>query len=337
MTLKTHMLHLLYIALLGCGPLPSLPPGTSNATAAPIATGTPTSDAPLKIVALDIGEGDATLVRTPNGHNFLIDAGPAGSGKRVTLPYLMKNGITRLDHISASHYDSDHIGGLPEILAGTDGMLGTADDIIVTGSCWDHGDSETKHTAAFASYSAATKNCERVAIPGDRVDFDDGVSVEVMAINGVSKSGRLATLDPSDENGTSMVLLITYGNFSYVTTGDLPGGGGDPPFDTIDEETPLAKQIGHVDVLHLGHHGSHTASNLTFLQTLSPNAAIISAGDGNTYYHPHPSVLQRLAGLNIPVYQTERGHKEGTAQSHVMNGNVVIESDGESFEVKPEQ
>ncbi len=329
--------YLLYIAALGCGPLPSLPPGISQSGVTAPTTDTTTSDASLKIVALDIGEGDATLITTPNGHHVLVDAGPTGSGKRATLPYLMKNSITRLDHIFASHYDSDHIGGLSEILAGTDGMRGTDDDIIVSGYCWDHGDSDAKHTGAFASYTAATKTCERVAIPGDRVDFDDGVSIEIIAINGVAKSGRLATLAPEDENGTSMVLLIRYGNFKYLTTGDLPGGGGEPPFDTIDEESPLAPQIGHVDVLHLGHHGSHTASNLTFLKTLAPNVAIISAGDGNTYYHPHPSVLQRLAQLNIPVYQTERGHEDGTAQSHVMNGNVVIESDGERFEIKPEQ
>lgn len=313
-----------------------MPPGSSAATASPLASDTTSSNAALKIVALDVGEGDATLVITPNGHHFLIDAGPMGSGKRVTLPYLMKNNITRLDHLFASHYDSDHIGGLPEILAGIDGMRDTADDIIVSGHCWDRGESAEKHTASFTSYSESTQDCERVAIPGDRVDFDDGVIVEIMAINGVSRAGRLATLAPEDENGTSMVLLIRYGNFSYLTTGDLPGGGGNPPFDTIDEETPLAPQIGHVDILHLGHHGSHTASNLTFLKTLSPNAAIISVGDGNSYYHPHPSILQRLAQLNIPVYQTERGHKDGTATSHVMNGNIVIESDGERFEIKNE-
>jgi competence protein ComEC len=127
------------------------------------------------------------------------------------------------------------------------------------------------------------------------------------------------------------VLLIRYGQFTYATTGDLPGGGGNPPYDTVDVESLLAPVIGQVDVLHLGHHGSHTSSNLKFLETLSPRAAIISVGDGNTYHHPHPSVLQRLTQLQIPVYQTERGHQDGTEASHVMDGNVIIESDGKNF------
>ncbi len=263
----------------------------------------------------------------------MIDAGPPGSGKRVTLPHVLKNSITQLDHIFASHYDSDHIGGLAEILAGSDGMDGTVDDIHISGDCWDHGDSAEKQTPAFATYVQATKDCERVAVPGDRIEFGDGVSIEVVASNGSSLLGPLLTLNPSDENGTSMVLRICYGKFTYLTTGDLPGGGGNPPFDTVDLESLLTPQVGPVDVLHLGHHGSHTSSNQKFLETLTPKAAIISVGDGNTYHHPHPSVLQRLAVLNIPVYQTERGHPDGTENSQVMNGHVVVDSDGDGFKI----
>lgn len=288
----------------------------------------------LKITILNVGEGDAALITTPAGHQLLIDAGPPGSGKRVTLPHLLGMGITQLDHVFTSHYDSDHIGGLAEILAGTDGMSGTEDDIMIRGRCWNRGDVTDKDTGAFAAYIAATAACAQPTRAGDQLILDDGVTIEVVAINGVTKMGPLAPLSPDDENATSMVLRIRYKEFSYLTAGDLPGGGGNPPFDTVDEETPLAAQIGHVDVLHLSHHGSHTASNMTFLKTLSPEAAIISVGDGNDYHHPHPSVLQRLSDLSIPVYQTERGHKDGTAQSYVMDGNIIIESDGTGFDVK---
>lgn len=322
------------VFVMGCGSIPE--PPSRPAPPAPQPTQSPLSKA-LHITILDVGEGDATLVTTPNGHHMLIDGGPSGSGKRVTLPYLSGNGITQLDHVFASHYDSDHIGGVAEILAGLDGMRGTADDIGVGGFCWDRGDSTAKHTTPFASYTAATTSCKRTAIPGDLIEFDDDVSLEVVAINGITKAGTLATLDPEDENGASMVIRIRYGAFTYLTTGDLPGGGGNPPYDTIDEETPLALQIGHVDVLHLGHHGSHTASNENFLQLLSPRAAVVSVGDGNTYHHPHPAVLQRLTQLNIPVYQTERGHSDGTEKSYVMGGNIVIESEGEGFEIKADQ
>lgn len=319
-------------SLSGCGAI-TLPPSASHTAASQDTASNAANMGLLRIVALDIGQGDATLITTPNEHHVLIDGGPAGSGKRVTLPYLIAKNIPEIDHLFASHYDSDHIGGISEILSGTDGIYGTADDMRIAGDCWDHGDSSEKHTAEFTAYRKATADCERVAIPGDRVEFEDGVSIEVIASNGTSSLGPLLTLAPSDENGTSMVLLIRYGTFTYLTTGDLPGGGGNPPFDTVDIESLIAPQIGPVDVLHLGHHGSHTSSNPNFLETLSPRAAIISVGDGNAYYHPHPSVLNRLAQLNIPVYQTERGHPDGTEDSHVMNGHVVIESNGTDFTI----
>jgi competence protein ComEC len=327
---RLSILYLLFTALSGCGGITAVV--SSSAPAAAAASTTATPHEPLKIIALDIGQGDATLITTPNHHHILIDGGPPGSGKRVTLPYLLENNITQLDHLFATHYDSDHIGGIAEILAGTDGMAATADDITVI-QCWDHGDSLEKHTPVFSAYVQATADCERVATPGDRITFDDGVSIEVLAIDGRVASGPLVDLDAHDENATSMVLRIRYESFTYLTTGDLPGGGGNPPFDTVDIESLLAPSIGPVDVLHLGHHGSHTSSNLIFLETLSPKAAIISVGDGNAYHHPHPSILQRLAALNIPVYQTERGHPDGTKESHVMNGHVIVESDGDGFKI----
>lgn len=330
LAMKWATIIIIVVGILGCGGI-TLPPSTPR-TAANQTTTSPPKGA-LRIVALNIGQGDATLVTTPSGRHILIDGGPPGSGKRVTLPYLLENGITQLDHLFATHYDSDHIGGLAEILAGSDGMAGTQDDMAVTGDCWDHGDSPEKNTPAFAAYVQSTAHCERIAIPGDRIEFEDGVSIEVIAMNGISALGPLLPLDPGDENGMSMVLRIQYKNFSYLITGDLPGGGGKPPFDTVDIETLLAPAIGPVDVLHLGHHGSHTSSNQNFLETLSPKVAIISVGDGNTYHHPHPSVVQRLAALNIPVYQTERGHPDGTENSHVMNGHVMVESDGEGFKI----
>ncbi|PIR20041.1 MAG: hypothetical protein COV45_08705 [Deltaproteobacteria bacterium CG11_big_fil_rev_8_21_14_0_20_47_16] len=292
------------------------------------------SDTPLTITLLDIGQGDATLVTTPNGYTILIDGGPPGSGKHVTLPYMMDHNITALNHVMASHYDSDHIGGISEILAGRDGIADTSDDIRVTGYCWDHGNSTIKSTPSFLAYAQATTTCQRTALPGDNIYFDDDVSIEVVAVNGRSRFGILAETDSDDENAASMVLLIRYGEFRYVTTGDLPGGGGNPPYDTVDEESAVAPLIGHVDILHLGHHGSGTSSNLNFLKALSPDAVVISVGDNNSYLHPNPGTLARLHDLKIPIYQTNRGHNVGTQGSHIANGNIVIETDGNSFEIR---
>ncbi|MBI4126275.1 MAG: hypothetical protein HY465_02155, partial [Deltaproteobacteria bacterium] len=93
---------------------------------------------------------------------------------------------------------------------------------------------------------------------------------------------------------------------------------------------PLGPLVGDIDILRVGHHGSHTSTNANFLAATTPEVAIISVGDGNDYFHPHASVIDRLLEAGIEVYQTERGWTQNEAV-HVAEGNVVIEIDHHGY------
>jgi len=137
-----------------------------------------------------------------------------------------------------------------------------------------------------------------------------------------------------NDNESSAGLLISFGGFKYLVTGDLPGGGGEAPYTTIDMETHLGELAGDIDVLHVGHHGSNTSTNQGFLELTSPEAAIISVGNNNDYWHPHLSVIKRLIQNDIEIFQTERGwlKNEFVDKANIL-GNVTIESDGISYDI----
>ncbi len=170
---------------------------------------------------------------------------------------------------------------------------------------------------------------------GEAIDIGGGASISVIAQDCKFSDGTEEACDATDDNAHSAVMLIEYGAFRYLTMGDLPGGGGNPPYQTIDLETKAGQLAGDVDILHVGHHGSNTATNQTFLEEVTPEVAIISLGNGNPFWHPHQSTIERLLNAGIAIYQTEHGwlKDEYLNSVHIANGNINIESDGNNFSV----
>lgn len=289
----------------------------------------------LRIVAIDVGEGDATLVIAPQGEAALIDAGPPGAGQWIIRPFLESQGIEELQYAIATHYHADHIGGLPEVIAGADGTMGTDDDLIPRGGIYDRGEPQiAPESYAFELYQSHASGHRKDAHAGDIIELGE-VRLEIVAESGNLADGTQIDLgDPPDENAASIAILIEYSGFRMFIGGDITGGGGTPPYETPDVETPLGPLAGDIDVLRAAHHGSDTSTNQSFLDEATPEAAIISVGDDNDYFHPHPSVIGRLLDAGIDVYQTERGSLgiEGPA---IANGDVTIwvEGDG-SYQIE---
>ncbi|MBI2346781.1 MAG: MBL fold metallo-hydrolase [Deltaproteobacteria bacterium] len=320
---RTYLLPLL-LGLTACGQgLHPLPPLISQDSTAPVTS----VEQLLRITVFDVGQGDAALIRAPNGASILIDGGPPGTGQDVILPYFVEHGIDRLDLSLASHYDLDHIGGLPEVFDGPDGIASTSDDLLPV-ACWDRGGAIPDDTAPVRVYADRRSPCHHEAAPGIQLPVAEGLTLTVLAVNGRFADGTMVPLDPADENAHSMAILLTYRQFTYLSLGDLPGGGGDPPYTAIDLETPLAALLGPVDLLYIAHHGSHTSTNQTLLDAASPGAAIISVGNANPYGHPHRAVLDRLAARGIPIYLTEGGDNTPPPGSVVSNGHIEITTDG---------
>lgn len=273
---------------------------------------------------LDVGQGDATLIIGPDGTKGLIDAGPPDSGIGRILPELNRLQITGLDWVITSHYDADHLGGLPEVLKGFDQEWDTGDDIAVRGALWDRGGKKFHASFWFDEYIRAIEhlNQRRMLEVGQDFELGDGATATVVLSNGHYNDGTVHHLNPDEENASSVAILIEYGSFRYLTAGDLTGGGFSGEIETKDLETQLAALVEPVDVVHLNHHGSQTSSNDNYLDLLTPELAVISVGTDNDFGHPHDAVIRRLKERSIPYLQT-------------ATGTIHIVSDGESFDVAP--
>lgn len=313
-----NLLFLCLFFILGCQPILPLenPFGHSGSQSS-------TTPQRLSITVLDVGQGDATLIRGPNGKTLLIDAGRANSGISVILPELEKRGVDHLDWILATHYDADHIGGFSEIVRGNDQRLGTEDDLFPTEAWIDRGESTDKTSASYEDYLAVLPENRTEATPGMTLNLGNGAEAEVIVVNGHYRDGTSVHLNPDEENEASIGLLIRYGAFRYFTAGDLPGGGAPGGFETKDLETQAGKIVGDVAILHVGHHGSLSSSNTTFLQSLSPEVIVVSVGADNDYGHPHPSVLQRIEDLDAELFRTD------------LQGTIEILSNGTEYRLTP--
>lgn len=266
----------------------------------------------LTITVLDVGQGDAALIQSPSGRTLLFDGGDNGEGVDVILPFLAAAGIDTLDWIVASHYHSDHVGGLDEVL----------NRVPVRYAVYDRGNSYT--TLTYNAYVAAAGAQRTTITQGQVLDMGEGVTVTCAALNG---NGRLSApyTSSTKENEYSISLVVEYGGFHFYQGGDLIGNSSAG----TDIETSVGPLVGDMDVYSVNHQGSYTSSNAAFLTALEPEVSIISVGN-NSYGHPHQVVLDRLVTYGSFVYQTEVGNGGTLPGSDltVVDGHVVIATDG---------
>jgi beta-lactamase superfamily II metal-dependent hydrolase len=317
---------MLIVFCAGCGMPELIDPITSHAEPA---AGDGGSGDVMRVVFIDVGQGDTTLVVSPGGDALLIDAGPEGAGRHAVLPAIRGAGMEQLTAIIATHYHADHIGGVAEVMRGEDNAMGTSDDLIPLEGIMDRGGSYEGYSSAWSAYRAAAEGMRETLHPGNRFAVGE-ISVEVVAARGELGDGTTVPIEPSDENAASLALVIEYGAFRMFVGGDFTGGGGNPPYDTPDVETGLGELVGDVDVLQVNHHGSTTSTNQAFLDALQPEIAIISCGDHNDHFHPHQSVIDRLLAADVDVYQTERCWTDSAADVTVADGDIVLTTDGSS-------
>lgn len=197
----------------------------------------------------------------------------------------------------ATHPDQDHVGGLPAVV---DRMQ--VENVVTT--------ENTSDTGAYGAFEKAINEKHRVRIlarAGERIILDDGVVLEILFPD-KNASGW-------DTNIGSIVAQLSYGNESFLLTGDSPQAV---------EQYLVEKNSSavHSNVLKLGHHGSRTSSARSFLSAVDPEYAIVSAGLNNRYGHPHKEVIDLLAELKINTLSTSE------------LGTITFETDGESLQVK---
>ncbi len=249
----------------------------------------------LQVLVFDVGQGDASLIQTPNGKNILIDAGiwspGSNSGEQVLLPYFKANNIQKLDAVFLSHPHADHIGGILSLINEIE-----IDTIYNSGFQYDSG-----------LHKNYLKSAEEKEIPvkslhaGDEVKIDPSVLLMVL--------GPQDGIVNSDPNQQSLVLNLVYGESEFLFTGDA----GE------DQERRLVENYGDLldtDFLKVGHHGSKTSSELFFLEEVTPEISVVSVGERNRFRHPHKEAVVRLESTNSVIYYTGR------------NKALLFESDG---------
>jgi competence protein ComEC len=278
----------------------------------------------VTITHLNVGQGDAAVVQVKSGRTILIDAGLPGKGRDVVVPWLRKNGITRLDAIIASHFHADHIGGIPEVIEAL-----TPDSILLVIDRGSQLPLPRNRTYAQYSKSAGKARRRRPARPGFVLHLGGNVSLSCVAANGVVARRGIVAWDRRNENDLSIAWVLSASVtvddrqcvFRYFTGSDC---GGYPGTHT-DLETPLSTVVGMVDVLRVNHHGSRNSTNEKFLNALRPRVAVISVGDNNRYGHPAPESLERLQSCASiqAIYQTERGATPHQSAAKVV-GHITI-------------
>lgn len=244
----------------------------------------------LKVNFLDVGQGDSIFIELPKGKTMLIDAGESENSKIIT-DYIKNLGYQQLDYVVATHPHSDHIGAMEDVIKNFEVKNIYMPKVQHTTKTFENLLTEIKSKGLKVT----------TAKSGINILTDGILKIDVVAPVGT---------EYDDLNNYSAVIKITYGNNSFLLTGDAE----------ILSENEITADIKS-DVLKVGHHGSDSSTGDKFLNLVNPKYAVISVGKENKYNHPTQVVLDRLNKSNIEIYRTDE------------LGTIVFTSDGNTISI----
>jgi competence protein ComEC len=251
----------------------------------------------LEVAFLDVGQGDAIFIQALNGNQILIDTGPNKQVLRE-LSNVMPFYDRSIDMLIATHPDSDHIGGMPDILDRF-----KIDYVLESGA-----GSESAVYSALGKI-VEEKNINKIlARRGMKINFGESAYLLILFPD--------RDVSDLDSNDASIVAKLVYANTSFLLAGDSPS--------KIEKYlAELSPESLDINVLKIGHHGSRTSSSEILLGYSSPDFAVISSGKDNRYGHPHQEVLDLLDKFGIKVLRTDE------------LGTIVFKTNGENITISP--
>lgn len=308
-----HMLCSLILAvtvfIAGCGG-PASQAG-SEAGSGSVAAG---AEAQLTVKVLDVGQGDAILIRTGQ-QTILIDTGDdkyyeadkKGKVNNQLFDALAKENVTTIDKLILTHAHADHIGKAAKVIEKYD-----VKELVYNGI------PSTSKFFINALKAAKQKDVKQVKVKaGDMLDFGNGVAFEVLSPDKALIEQDTAALKAGEKpevNNQSVVGKLTYGSFTMLLTGDAESA----------IEKSLAAAYGsklQCQVLKAGHHGSKTSSSAEFLRAAKPEVALMSCSEGNQYGHPHDVTIKKYDKAKIAHYATKD------------KGTITVTSNGKGYEL----
>jgi beta-lactamase superfamily II metal-dependent hydrolase len=245
----------------------------------------------LTIHFIDVGQGDAILIDLGDTE-VLIDGGDKSPG---VVEYLNEYVNGALEVIVATHPHADHIGGLIAVL-----------NTFEVQQVWHNGDTSTSQT--YSDFMAAVQAEGAEAHIASRGDEIEAGGLTFTVLNPATLAGTT--------NNNSIVLSLSYGEVDFLFTGDAE--------QEAEADMLAAGIVPDVEILKVGHHGSRTASSVSFLATAQPEVAVYMAGIGNTYGHPHAETISALEAIGASIYGTD------------VNGTVVVSTNGQTYNVQVE-
>ncbi len=246
--------------------------------------------AQTRIHILDVGQGLSILAES-QGHYLLYDGGDADQSSYV-VAYLKEQGVSSLDYVIASHYDSDHLNGVVGAL-----HVFPASQIFAP-------DYETD-TRVFRSFQSVIAS---QALPAGQPTFGDVYCLGDASFQILSPSGG----GYKKANDYSIAIRLTDGDTSFLITGDA---------EAESEARITASGLPLESTVYVaGHHGSASSTSWELLQKAVPEFAVISCGTGNSYGHPHAETMEKLQSMEIPVFRTD------------LQGVLIAETDGTALQ-----
>ena len=245
----------------------------------------------LTFAVLNVGQGDAIYIESPTGTQILVDG---GQPKKVLsrLSRVMPLFDRSIDGLLITNPDADHIGGFLDVLK-----------VYKVGQVYEAGTwNESKIYESLKNKIQEKDIPVSLAKKGMRLDLGGGAVLDIL----------FPDRDVSDwtTNDGSVVMRLTYGETSIMLTGDATS-----ETERLVLESNILEDLD-VDILKVGHHGSRTSTSENFVQTLTPEYAIISSDGGKKYGHPHKETLETLNSFGVEILRTD------------ILGSIIMKSDG---------
>ncbi|HOV28270.1 MAG TPA: DNA internalization-related competence protein ComEC/Rec2, partial [Pseudobacteroides sp.] len=258
----------------------------------------------MRLVFIDVGQGDSQLVVTSSGKAMLIDGGGFASmtdltrnmGDYTVVPFLYDYGITKLDLVVSTHGDDDHLQGLLTVFKEI-----KVDNLIIPYNM------DLEPYRSLLELAGKQNTATRACKAGDIIKLDNDTNIKVLnPIEGIK-------YNKSPENNGAIVFKLNYKDVNILFTGDIEK---EAEKILLDNNADLK-----ADILKVSHHGSKTSTTEEFLNATDPKIAVISVGKNNNFGHPAESVIERLQNKSVKILRTD------------IHGTILMKTNGSDIKV----